>query len=236
MLYWHVSSVLLTNQLQQLETNTMFVLFSFFLMYSLSEPPFSLVGRIPGTTAYRSFDLKNKKVVGVPGILIIRLDCDLIFTNVGYFRDQLEIRIKKSKYEVHGVVVDCSAMSSIDTAGVAGLIELKEWLDSKSITIHFAYVKHALMPALRGGKFFEATKISPQFHLQVHEAVMEAKRCAVAKIHKMQECMSTMELNDEDESNAATADFEVEVEEEQGETKSDSSQMRTALSESLLAK
>jgi SulP family sulfate permease len=69
-----------------------------------SRPGSSVLGRIPGTSAYAAVDA-TPGVQTEPGLLIFRLDAPLLFVNAKLVRDQVRARLEEAKAPVRIVLL-----------------------------------------------------------------------------------------------------------------------------------
>jgi anti-anti-sigma factor len=109
-----------------------------------TRPPMPLLGREPGTQAFRDLD-ENPNDEQFPGIPVLRLDGGLFFAT----SDALEDRVREvalSTPNVTGIVLDCEGMDFIDSQGSAKMHEILELTEQAGVTLRLARVK----PSVRG--------------------------------------------------------------------------------------
>jgi len=112
----------------------------FQVLWRTAHPRIVLLGRIPGTQAYRDTN-RFPSAQTFPGVLIIRLDARLYFANITRFRDKVERFMRRSPTPVRHIVLDASGVNSIDASAVFFLYEFLEILKKKKIEFMWASVK-----------------------------------------------------------------------------------------------
>eukprot|EP01102_Stenamoeba_stenopodia_P016922 TRINITY_DN5985_c0_g1_i1.p1 TRINITY_DN5985_c0_g1~~TRINITY_DN5985_c0_g1_i1.p1 ORF type:complete len:753 (-),score=149.75 TRINITY_DN5985_c0_g1_i1:91-2349(-) len=112
----------------------------FQVLWRTAHPRIVLLGRIPGTQAYRDTN-RFPSAQTFPGVLIIRLDARLYFANITRFRDKIERFMRRSPTPVRHIVLDASGVNSIDASAVFFLYEFLAILKKKRIEFMWASVK-----------------------------------------------------------------------------------------------
>jgi high affinity sulfate transporter 1 len=84
-----------------------------------------------------------------PGVVVYRLESRLFFANASYVRDRIEAAIRGAEPPPDSVVLDCEAISRIDSTGVEMLIELCGRLRRKGVTLLLGRVRDDLRRSLR---------------------------------------------------------------------------------------
>jgi len=198
-------------------------LFSFFVLYELSTPKFHTLGRIPGTFVYKNVE-QYKNAIVIPGILVAKLNSDLLFTATTVFIDELESKIDKALYEVHAIVLDCSAISLMDSAGAVAMCDVKASLDTRNISLFLANLNSDVEGTLQCSGFFKKFD-KDNVLLHVHDAVVKAKQETATKLLALRKQKEEAKLADNTEkaiveTNAAeaAAEFAVEIASEADET------------------
>eukprot|EP01018_Ginkgo_biloba_P022087 Gb_14054 [translate_table: standard] len=105
------------------------------ILLHVTRPHIVLLGNIPGTTLYRNIE-QYKEASRVPASLILSIDAPIYFANSTYLRERIlrwvqdeEDRIEKEKINtLQYVILDLTAVTSIDTTGIYSLIEVKKTL------------------------------------------------------------------------------------------------------------
>jgi len=119
------------------------VLSLFILIRRVSRPATAVLGRLPGTEAYRDITVQPEAET-IPGLLIFRFDAPIIFANAGYFADKVRRLIAEAATPVHEVLIPAQQINQLDSTGADQLAKLQAELGAKEITFSFAEVKSAL--------------------------------------------------------------------------------------------
>jgi MFS superfamily sulfate permease-like transporter len=105
-----------------------------------------------------------------PGIVLFRFSNELFFANASYFRDETLRLVAESDPPARTVLVDASAITHVDTTGLAMLEDLIDRLDAGGVTLEFARTTTDLREILeRAG--IEDRIGAAAFHPSVHAAV-----------------------------------------------------------------
>ncbi|HXA57522.1 MAG TPA: SulP family inorganic anion transporter, partial [Streptosporangiaceae bacterium] len=111
-----------------------------------TRPHMPLLGREPGTQAFRELD-EYPGDEQFPGIVVLRLDGGLFFAT----SDALEDRVREvalSTPGITGIVLDCEGIDFIDSQGSAKMREILELTDQAGVTLRLARVKPAVREVL----------------------------------------------------------------------------------------
>ena len=111
-----------------------------------TRPRMPLLGREPGTQAFRELD-EHPGDDQFPGVVVLRLDGGLFFAT----SDALEDRVREvalSMPDVTGIVLDCEGMDFIDSQGSAKMHEILELTGQAGMTLRLARVKPAVRELL----------------------------------------------------------------------------------------
>ena len=112
-----------------------------------TRPRMPLLGRQPGTQAFRELD-EHPGDEQFPGVVVLRLDGGLFFAT----SDALEDRIREvalSTTGVTGIVLDCEGMDFIDSQGSAKMHEILDLNQQAGMTLRLARVKPAVHDVLQ---------------------------------------------------------------------------------------
>jgi sulfate permease, SulP family len=112
-----------------------------------TRPRMPLLGREPGTQAFRQLD-EHPGDERFPGVVVLRLDGGLFFAT----SDALEDRVREvalSTPGVTGIVLDCEGMDFIDSQGSAKMHEILDLTEHAEVTLRLARVKPAVRELLR---------------------------------------------------------------------------------------
>ncbi|KAK4587412.1 hypothetical protein RGQ29_024213 [Quercus rubra] len=114
----------------------------------------------------------------VPGVLILQIDAPIYFANSNYLRERIqrwiyeeEEKLKSSgQTSLQYIILDLSAVGSIDTSGISMLEEVKKNSDSKGLKLVLANPRSEVIKKLDKSKFIE--NIGQEWiYLTVAEAV-----------------------------------------------------------------
>ena len=111
-----------------------------------TRPRMPLLGREPGTEAFRELD-EHPGDEQFPGVVVLRLDGGLFFAT----SDALEDRVREvalSMPEITGIVLDCEGIDFIDSQGSANMREILELTEQAGMTLRLARVKPAVRELL----------------------------------------------------------------------------------------
>lgn len=136
------------------------------LIWRESRPHIAVLGRIAGTEHFRNI-VRFPHVQTLPDVLVLRIDAGLFFGNVEAVSARLADELQARPATRHLVLV-FSAVNSIDTSALFGLLELNASLRQRGIGLHLAEVKGPVMdrlkesdlPARLNGKIFLSTVLA----------------------------------------------------------------------------
>ncbi|RWW76725.1 hypothetical protein BHE74_00015163 [Ensete ventricosum] len=106
----------------------------------VSRPRTTVLGKVPNSAAYRRVD-QYPVAQTVPGVLILRIDAPIYFTNASYLRERISRWIdeengsSKGETSLQYLILDMGAVGSIDTSGISMLDEVKKIVDRRSIKV-----------------------------------------------------------------------------------------------------
>lgn len=128
----------------------------------VARPKTLVLGNIPNSMAYRSID-QYPGAINVPGILILRIDSPIYFANASYLRERIsrwideeEDRLKCSKdVELQHVILDMSAVGTIDASGIGMLEEVKKSMDRRCLQLVLANPGSEIMKKLDRSKLID---------------------------------------------------------------------------------
>ncbi|GFQ02908.1 sulfate transporter 1.3 [Phtheirospermum japonicum] len=115
------------------------------LLLQVTRPRTALLGKIPSTNVYRNIS-QYPEATKVPGILIIRVDSAIYFSNSNYIRERLlrwltdeDEQLKAASLpEIQFLIVEMSPVTDIDTSGIHALEDLHKSLQKKSVQLVLA--------------------------------------------------------------------------------------------------
>lgn len=121
-------------------------------IWRTSHPNVAVVGRLPHSTEFRS--IERHQVETWPEILLVRVDENLVFANVGPVTDMIARELQKRTGVRHLVLV-MSGVGFVDFSALKALQMATETLRDAGVTIHLAEVKGPVMDRLRRTHVFE---------------------------------------------------------------------------------
>jgi SulP family sulfate permease len=105
------------------------------------QPALVILGRIPGTYEYRNIE-RQPGTTAEDG-LILRLDGPLDFLSARTFGTRVR-RLVAARPELRWIVLNCSAITRIDSTGLHALQELREQMVSAGVELRFATMRWQL--------------------------------------------------------------------------------------------
>ncbi|GLJ34406.1 hypothetical protein SUGI_0691740 [Cryptomeria japonica] len=132
------------------------------LILHVSRPHTAVLGNIPNTTVYRNAE-QYPDAARVPGILILRIDAPIYFSNASYLRERImrwimdeEERLAKMKEDtLQYVIIDMAPVTTVDTSGIRMLEELKKTVELTGLQLALSNPGSDLMEKLEKAKFTE---------------------------------------------------------------------------------
>lgn len=143
----------------------------------VARPRTFALGNIPNSGIYRSID-QYPIASKVPGILILQIDAPIYFANANYLRERIsrwiyeeEINLKSfGETSLHYVILNMSAIGSIDTSGISMLEEVKKITYRRGLKLALANPRSEVIKKMDKSKFIE-TIGQEWIYLTVGEAV-----------------------------------------------------------------
>ncbi len=108
------------------------------LLQRTARPHWAEVGRLPGTEVFRN--IKRFAVETLPGVLAVRVDESLLFTNSRWLSETLGA-MPKQRPGLQHVVLMMSGVNDIDFTGLEGLMGLARDLKLHGVQLHLSEVK-----------------------------------------------------------------------------------------------
>ncbi|KAL3830481.1 hypothetical protein ACJIZ3_019283 [Penstemon smallii] len=130
------------------------------LLLQVTRPRTALLGKIPRTHVYRNIQ-QYPEASKVPGVLIIRVDSAIYFSNSNYIRERIlrwltdeEEQLKAANLpQIQYLIVEMSPVTDIDTSGIHALEELHRSLQKRSVELVLANPGPVVMDKLYTSKF-----------------------------------------------------------------------------------
>ncbi len=124
------------------------------VVYRSSYPHIATLGRLPGTDQFRNVR-RFDEVAPIPGAIIVRPDAPLFFANINALRDRLYREESKLKEPLRLVVIDASAISSLDSTAVQWLRVVAEYCSKRGITLMFSDVIGPVRDTMHAAGLFD---------------------------------------------------------------------------------
>src|SRR3954454_4132079 len=139
------------------------------LVFVATTPAMPLLGREPGTTAFREAE-GHPEDETFPGVAVVRLDGGLFFATADALHDRLRDVTETSDPDLRGVVLDLEAVDFVDAQGSAKLDELRQIAESNGISLRIARVKRRVAAVLEADGAIERLG-ADRVHRDVNSAV-----------------------------------------------------------------
>ncbi|KAL5075753.1 hypothetical protein RYX36_014737 [Vicia faba] len=140
------------------------------------QPGVAVIGRFPGTDAFGDVE-QYPMAINMSGVLVVSIKSAwLCFANASPIRERIERWVIEEKGEngkgestIKVVIIDTSSLVSIDTAGIASLVELNNNLRSYGVMLSIANPRWQVIHKLRLANF--VAEIGGRVFLSVGEAI-----------------------------------------------------------------
>jgi len=150
------------------------------VIYNSTMPHSTELGRLGETKNFRNVN-RYKDAKTEEEILVYRFDSELYFANVEHFRSAIDDLIYEKGESLELVVLDASAINSVDSTGVHALEELIKDLGEKNIELYFAGAIGPVRDKLKISGITDGLTIS-NFYFDVSDAI-EAFKAGHQKDH-----------------------------------------------------
>ncbi|KAA8538037.1 hypothetical protein F0562_027383 [Nyssa sinensis] len=148
------------------------------ILLQVTRPRTAILGKIPRTTVYRNIQ-QYPDATKVPGILIVRVDSAIYFSNSNYVKERIlrwltdEEEQLKAAYQpkIKFLVVEMSPVTDIDTSGIHALEELHRSLQKRDVQLALANPGQVVIDKLHASNFANVIGENKIF-LTVAEAVV----------------------------------------------------------------
>jgi len=129
------------------------------ILLQVTRPKTAVLGKLPGTTVYRNI-LQYPKAAQIPGMLIVRVDSAIYFSNSNYIKDRIlkwltdeEILRTSSEYpSIQHLIVEMSPVTDIDTSGIHSIEDLLKSLKKRDIQLLLANPGPIVIEKLQASK------------------------------------------------------------------------------------
>jgi sulfate permease, SulP family len=121
------------------------------LLWRTARPHTAELGRVLGTDLLRNVDRYPTRVD--PTVALLRVDGPLYFASAKFVDDRVTA-LAEDRARLRAVVLDCSAVTDVDTDGVQALVDLDERLRDRGVALHVATVRGPVRDVLhRSGEW-----------------------------------------------------------------------------------
>ncbi|KNA07942.1 hypothetical protein SOVF_167230 [Spinacia oleracea] len=130
------------------------------ILLQVTRPRTALLGNLQGSTIYRNLQ-QYPEATNVPGILIIRVDSAIYFSNSNYIKERIlrwlvdeeEKRKKMYRPRIQFLIVEMSPVTDIDTSGIHALEELHKSLQKRNVQLALANPGPVVIEKLHASDF-----------------------------------------------------------------------------------
>jgi sulfate permease, SulP family len=145
------------------------------LLLRASRPEVALLGRLPGDRDLYADLARHPDAVGVPGILIARLDAPLYFFNASASRSEIMADVDAAP-ETRVVVLDMAATTDLDVTTSDMLQQLHDELAARRVRLVLAHAKGRVRDRLaRTGLLAEVGRDAIYFSVAQAEALEQQR-------------------------------------------------------------
>uniref|UniRef100_M4CBN7 STAS domain-containing protein n=1 Tax=Brassica campestris TaxID=3711 RepID=M4CBN7_BRACM len=149
------------------------------ILLHVTRPNTLEFGNIQGTQIYQSLK-RYREASRIHGFLILAVESPIYFVNSTYLQERIlrwtreeESRIKENNGStLKCIVLDMTAVSSIDTSGIEAVFELRRRLEKQSLQLVLVNPVGSVMEKLQKSKIIESLGLSG-LYLTVGEAVAD---------------------------------------------------------------
>lgn len=107
------------------------------VIYSSSKPHSAELGRLGESNTFRNIDRYRDAVV-TDDVMIYRFDAPIYFANVDHFKEMIDRKIEKHGDRLKLIILDASAINTIDSTGIHMLTELIRELNEHEVSFYIA--------------------------------------------------------------------------------------------------
>jgi SulP family sulfate permease len=139
------------------------------LIHASANPETPVLGRHPGSTAFRSLE-EYPDGETYPGLLIMRIDGALLFVTTDVVEDRLRQAVLSSEEPISAVVIDFAGVNFIDSQGSAKLEQIATLAEHAGISLRLARIKPGVLGVLRADGVTERIG-EERMHSNIDQAV-----------------------------------------------------------------
>ncbi|KAJ4953191.1 hypothetical protein NE237_030023 [Protea cynaroides] len=159
------------------------------ILLQVTRPQTAILGNIPRTTVYRNIQ-QYPEATKVPGILIVRINSAIYFSNSNYVRERIlrwlrdEEELLKANYlpSIQFLIIEMSPIIDIDTSGIHALEELHRSLKKKNVQLVLANPGSVVIEKLHISEFTDLIG-----HENIFLTVNDAVETCAPKMVKQEE-------------------------------------------------
>ncbi|KAL4556022.1 hypothetical protein LXL04_038657 [Taraxacum kok-saghyz] len=155
------------------------------ILLQVTRPRTAVLGKIPQTSVYRNVE-QYPGATWVPGVLIIRVDSAIYFSNSNYIKERYELlstdiedlrwltdeeEMFKDQPRVEYLIVDMSPVTDIDTSSIHALEELHGSLQKREVQLILTNPGQTVLDKLHASDFANMIREDKIF-LTVADAVL----------------------------------------------------------------
>ncbi|KAL2490994.1 Sulfate transporter 1.3 [Abeliophyllum distichum] len=130
------------------------------ILLQVTRPRTAVLGKVPRTSVYRNIQ-QYPEATKVPGVLIIRVDSAIYFSNSNYIRERIlrwltdeEDKLQENNLpRIQYLVVEMSPVTDIDTSGIHSLEDLYKSLQKREIQLILANPGQVVLDKLHASDF-----------------------------------------------------------------------------------
>ena len=139
------------------------------IIFRTSRPHIAELGQVPGTTFYRNVE-RFDAVLRREDLLIIRLDAQLYFANIDFFKDKVnELMQARPARSLRTIILNAESINAIDSTAMHALSDLIADWRKEGLRVLITGVKGPVRDSLVKGHLIE--KIGKDnFYMSVQEA------------------------------------------------------------------
>ena len=117
------------------------------LVYISATPAMPVLGREPGTQAFRSIEA-HPEAETYPGLLVVRFDAGLFFASADALTDGLRELVQDAEPPYEVIVLSCEGVDFIDSQGSATISDIIGLAQARNIDVRLARLKPAVLEVL----------------------------------------------------------------------------------------
>ncbi len=138
-----------------------------------TRPHVAILGRVPGTTAFRSVE-RSPGAVTTDGVVVLRIDAPLYFANAEFVKEELRRVEARQRGRLRVLVLDASSVNDLDSSADLSLREMADEFASRGVDLYLANVKAKILDVMLRSGFHDHLGAN-HFFLSTNEAVDQAQ-------------------------------------------------------------